>query len=131
MKVVANTSGSVTGNTTYRTNDRNFLDDYVQVMSKSNELAVSSTHKSWSQYMTLYSNHRYVSPTIDTQAFGNLLYENIINNVTTNEHLGREDAGSTAAYISRMVTLDDNLDAEDLRVYLTAFKPSCYNRLSC
>ena len=123
MKVVANTSGSVTGNTTYRTNDRNFLDDYVQVMSKSNELAVSSTHKSWSQYMTLHSNHRYVSPTIDTQAFGNLLYENIINNVTTNEHLGREDAGSTAAYISRMVTLDDNLDAEDLRVYLTAFKP--------
>ena len=123
MKVTANTSGSITGNTAFRLNDRNFFDDAVQVMSKSNEIAVSTTHKSWSQYMTLTSNHRFLSPTIDTQHFGNLLYENIINNTTTNEHLGREQAGSSAAYVSRVVTLDDNLDAEDLRVLLTAVKP--------
>ena len=121
MRVHANTSTGDTGNTQFRTNDRNYFVDEALVKSKSNDL----TGK-FKQYFTLSTKNSIVSPTIDTQSFSTLIYENLINNDTTNEHLTNE-GNALCKYISRVVTLDDGLDAEDLRVYLTAFKPGADN----
>ena len=60
--------------------------------------------------------------------------ENLINNSNTNEHLP-QTGNATAKYVSKVVTLDDGLDAEDLKVFLTATKPGAaeievYGRVS-
>ena len=120
MKVHANTASGDSGNTAFKTNNRNYFKDEVVVKSRSNDL----TGK-WKQYFTLDSGSNTVSPAIDTSSLGSLLYENIVDNDTTNEHLNTGNADSK--YVSRVVTLDDGLDAEDLRVFLTAFKPGADN----
>ena len=117
MYVHANTASGTTGNTQYRTNDRNYFKDEAVVKSKSNDLTGN-----WKQYFQFNTKSELVSPVVDTQAFSTLIYENLINNDTTNEHK-TAIGNASCKYISRVVTLDDGLDAEDLRVYLTAFKP--------
>ena len=121
MHVHANTSSGDSGNTQFRTNDRNYFKDEVVVKSKSNDL----TGK-WKQYFTLVTKDDNISPAVDTQQLSTLIYENLINNSTTNENQ-TGDGAANSKYISRVVTLDDGLDAEDLRVYLTAFKPGADN----
>jgi len=121
MYTHANTASGDTGNTQYRTNDRSYFKDNAVIKSKSNDL----TGK-FKQYFTLSTKNTIVSPTVDLSALSTLIYENIINNDTTNEHLTGQGS-ATCKYISRVVTLDDGLDAEDLRVYLTAFKPGADN----
>ena len=121
MYTHANTASGDTGNTQYRTNDRSYFKDNAVIKSKSNDL----TGK-FKQYFTLSTKNNIVSPTVDLSALSTLIYENIINNDTTNEHLTGQGS-ATCKYISRVVTLDDGLDAEDLRVYLTAFKPGADN----
>jgi hypothetical protein len=63
----------------------------------------------------------YVSPVLDLSASGVFLYENKVNNVSTNETLS--SGGLAAAkYITRKVTLATGMDATDLRVYFDAYK---------
>ena len=121
MHVHANTASGDSGNTQFRTNDRNYFKDEVVVKSKSNDL----TGK-WKQYFTLTTKDKDTSHAIDTQPLSTLLYENLINNSTTDENK-TGDGAANSKYISRVVTLEDGLDAEDLRVYLTAFKPGADN----
>ena len=45
-----------------------------------------------------------------------------INNISTNEYKG--EGSASARYITKSVTLADNQQAEDMKVYLTAYKPS-------
>ena len=121
MHVHANTASGDSGNTQFRTNDRNYFKDEVVVKSKSNDL----TGK-WKQYFTLSTKDNNISPAVDLQQLSTLIYENLINNSTTNEHK-TGDGAANSKYISRVVTLEDALDAEDLRVYVTAFKPGADN----
>jgi len=68
------------------------------------------------------TNNTRISPVIDSQTLGFNIYENQINNDATNQHITGQ-GNATCSYVSKTVTLDDGLDAEDLRVYVTAFKP--------
>jgi len=52
-----------------------------------------------------------------------LISINIINNVDTNEHL-TNTGEALAKYVSRTVTLADGLDAEDVKVFVTGYRPS-------
>jgi hypothetical protein len=70
----------------------------------------------------LSTSDAYLSPVIDLTRSGVILVGNIINNVTTNEttpHAGQ----AAAKYVTRLATLDANMDAEDIVVYVTAYRP--------
>jgi hypothetical protein len=54
---------------------------------------------------------------------GLLTTEFFVNNLNTNE-TNATGGSATARYISEVVTLEDGLDAEDLRVLVTGYKPS-------
>tara|TARA_A100001391_G_scaffold188364_1_gene158889 strand:- start:159 stop:1121 length:963 start_codon:yes stop_codon:yes gene_type:complete len=106
-----------------KTNDRNFPALPIRVASKSNEIASHSGNKSLRVKHFFSSDNRYVAPFVDTQSQSLLVYENILNNSTTNEYI--TGAGSAdAKYISRQITLGNDLDAEDLKVFVNAYKPA-------
>jgi len=78
--------------------------------------------KSYQLTGTLTTTTNVLSPAIDTKRISNISVENKINNVSTGE---TGAAGSALAkYISRQITLDDGQDAEDMKVYLTAYNPA-------
>ena len=109
-----------------RTNDRNYpitQGETLQIKSKSNEIDGTTINKSLTLRHFLTSRSKFTAPMIDLQSQGLLIYENVINNDITNEHLANE--GSTASkYVSRIVTLADGLDAEDIKVFVNAYRPA-------
>ena len=117
LYVHANTASGDTGNTQFRTNDRAYFSAEALIKSKSNDLTGQ-----FKTYFKMKTDAAKVSPMIDTQTLGFNIYENQINNDTTNEHITGKGS-ALASYVSKTVTLEEGLDAEDLRVYVTAFKP--------
>ena len=109
-----------------KTNDRTYpieQGETLQIKSKSNEIDGTDINKSLTLRHFLTSKSRYTAPSIDLQSQGILVYENVINNDVTNEHLA--DQGSAASkYVSRIVTLADGLDAEDIKVFVNAYRPA-------
>jgi hypothetical protein len=69
--------------------------------------------------MTTQSN--FVSPVIDLANKSTLFIENIINNDLTDEHTRYGNAFTK--YVGKRVILKDGQEAEDLKVYLTAYRP--------
>jgi hypothetical protein len=115
--------------------DTHFNDAEKRIFSTSNETALSAVNGSKKTMVlkaTLQSNNDYVSPIIDLSRANILAIENEINNDLTNE---QNTSGNAAMrYISKPITLQDGQDAEDLIVYMDAFKPvdseiSVYARL--
>ena len=114
-----------------KSNDRNYPQVDMKLMSKSNEIISNSGNKSLKVRHLLSSDSRHSSPMIDLQSQGLLLFENIIANnetsftanTTVGEHI--PNAGlATAKYVSRIVTLKEGLDAEDIKVFVNAYKPA-------
>ena len=103
-------------------NDRNYPAERIKVMSKTNEILNNSGNKSLSILQTLSADRISLSPAIDLQSQSLVIYENIINNTTTNEY--GASGSADAKYISRTVTLADGLDAEDLKIFVNAWKPA-------
>ena len=95
------------------------------VMSKSNELRYNTSgftdFKSTQFQATLTTVNPYVSPVIDLRRKSSYFIENLINNDTTNEQYTYGNALSK--YVSKTVILADGQDAEDLKVYVTGFRP--------
>ena len=95
------------------------------VKSRSNEWSADAGTRSFDLTVTLDSNQaatpRYGSPFIDLDLASVKMYKYDINNVTTNEDTTA--GSSTSKYISKIITLSDGMDAEDLKVYLTAYRP--------
>ena len=71
---------------------------------------------------TLTTETNTLSPAIDIKRISNISVENKINNDSTGETGASGNA--LARYISRQITLDDGQDAEDMKVYLTAYRPA-------
>ena len=63
------------------------------------------------------------SPVIDSERTSLFAINNLINNDATGE-ANTSGGNALARYITRTVTLADGQDAEDLKVYITAYKPS-------
>ena len=70
-------------------------------------------------------NNRH-SPAIDVGRLGIVSSEFFINNLNTNE-TSTTGGDATTRYISKVITLEDGLDAEDMRLLVTAYKPSVAN----
>jgi len=93
------------------------------VLSYSNRVAIGGFGANGSSTIvaTLRTNNDYVSPVVDISTKSMLLIENIINNDYTDEHTKKGNA--VAKYISRNIVLADGQEAEDIEVYVTAYRP--------
>jgi hypothetical protein len=96
----------------------------AEIRSKSNEISSYSGQKSLTLTATMSrtSASDKTSPVIDTSPISVVAIRNKINNSSTNETTRYGSA--LVKYISKTVTLADGLDAEDMKFYVTAYKPS-------
>lgn len=103
--------------------DTNFPEESIKIMSKSNEIKNNSGNKSVVVSHTIATKNRSLSPMIDFQAQGIKIFENSINNSSTDEYKTFKGE-SLAKYVSRTITLAQDLDAEDLKVFVNAYSPT-------
>ena len=94
-----------------------------KVLSYSNEIANIGGKKSSLLQTKITTRNANISPAIDVEKSTAYLINNLINNTATNE-TSNKGGDAEARYITRRVTLADNQNAEDLIVYLTAYKPA-------
>jgi hypothetical protein len=102
-------------------NDNEKFDKLRNIVSKSNEVADMSSAKSSRFNIILSSDNDYVSPVIDMTRKSSYVIENIINNDSTDEHTRYGNA--LTKYISRGITLEEGQDAEDIEIYVGAYRP--------
>lgn len=72
--------------------------------------------------VTMSTDNEYSSPLLRENDLNYFLYRYEINNTANNEN--KQYGSAKAKYISKKITLADGQDAEDIRVYLTAYKPA-------
>jgi hypothetical protein len=99
----------------------------VMLMSRTNEVALrnwSSTEKSKSSRLlyTIETTNDYSSPQIDYNATDVFFTRYLINNNSSNEHTSYGSALSK--HITKKITFANGRQAEDILVYLQAYKPS-------
>ena len=116
-----NTATGVSGNNAYQYDDTNRLPAPQYIKSRSNEIA-DGTGKSWKHTFTFKTSVDMLSPTIDDSVSNINRLQNLINDDVTNEYLPGEGS-ALAKYISKVVTLDEGLDAEDIKVFVTSTRP--------
>lgn len=103
------------------------LDSYPAIIaSRSNEVVNSAnlqanTAKSVSEVIHMVSENSYASPMIPLGGMVFDTYGPDINNDSTNEH--KNNGNARSKYISKRFDLTDAQAAEDLRVFLTAYRP--------
>lgn len=109
-------------NRSLKFNDNNYLIINETVLkSRSNEITDDSGTKSFALTINATSTSSHTSPLIDYGMSSVIAYEYFINNDSTNEI--RNYGNAESKYVTNKVELADGLDAEDIRVYLTAYKP--------
>lgn len=111
-------------------NDTRFDSVPTIIKSKTNEV-LDGTGDSFRLKIDLSNTYDGVadaSPIVDFGASTVMSYEYIINNIvddgTVNETDGDENGPASSKYISKQITLRDGFDAEDLRTYVTAYRPT-------
>ena len=106
--------------------EENFLaKNEKKVYSKTNEAALSAVSGSKKTYVirgTFTSTDSRISPVLQTSRSSAILIENVINNLSTDEH--KEVGSAEARHISIPIQLGKDQDAEDLKVYVQAYKPT-------
>ena len=103
-------------------NNSNYLNKFEAVIASKSLEIINGTGKSLNLPLALSSSYTTVSPTLDLQSSSILRYSNVINNDDARENT---IAGNTVSrYVSKIVTLNTGLAAEDLQVYLTAYQPT-------
>lgn len=107
-----------------------FINDYpAMIASKSNEVingaGLFSGSKSMEMQVEFASTNIYTSPFVKEENLDLFTYRFEINNSSYGEATSSGNALSKA--ISKKIVLAEGQDAEDLRVYLTAYKPANTN----
>jgi Domain of unknown function (DUF4815) len=95
------------------------------VKSKSNEISGTTLTKSLKVSLALSTGSVDVTPIVDINPSSIVVSRNIINNSDTGETTRYGE--NQAKYVSKRMTLADGLDAEDARVFMTAYKPTGTN----
>ena len=115
----ANRLGNFFGLTVRNNNE---LNEERQLLSRSQEVALLGGASSSQFRMSFSSTSDFVSPTIDTARTHSVYVQNLVNSDTTGE-TNPSDGNLINKYISRTITLGEDQDAEDLKVYITAYQP--------
>ena len=92
------------------------------LFSRSLEVSQLSNNRSMNVQVTMRTASNSVSPLLDTSRTHCVLIDNIINNDTAGETLPTHGL-LLNKYISKIVTLAEGQDAEDMQVILTAYRP--------
>lgn len=100
--------------------EREMLDYERLVYSRTNEINGGIT-KSLTVKTVLTNTNKYLSPVIDLARKSALVLKNIVNNDSNGEDTRYGNALSK--YISQPIVLADGQDAEDLKIYLSAYRP--------
>lgn len=120
-----------------RFSDTRLFDSYVEgnpdattafdveysLLSRSQEVELfGESNYSTDAKITMQSDSEYVSPILDLSRAHSIYVQNTINADATGEE---ESSGGNLlnTYISKTITLDDGQDAEDLIVFLSAYRP--------
>ena len=99
-----------------------FVNNQIIIASRSTEVIKMEGKKSFKLNAKLTSNSTVLSPTIDLLSGAALLSKtNIIGASAFGEH--KNNGNAKSKYVSKVVTLSEGNDAEDINVYLTAYKP--------
>jgi len=107
--------------------ESDFYDKTRYLLSRSNEVAQLSGNSSVELRGSLSSNTDFISPMLDLRERSLVAIRNLINADSSNEH---GDYGSALTrYITKTITLADGQEAEDLKVFITAYKPPRTNVL--
>lgn len=121
MQTTANTGTK--GNYFGLIDNNNYYFAEEQVLySRTNEIANLSGAPSNNVRATLRTTTDWVSPIVDLGRTHSIYIDNIVNSNTTGE-TSASGGGLINKYISRIVTLADGQDAEDLKVLITAYRP--------
>jgi hypothetical protein len=102
--------------------DTEVRDQEYTLLSRSNEIAQLGGNSSIQIKTTIVNNTTYISPVIDFSRCNAVFVRNLLNNDITGES---NTAGGNLInrYISKVITLADGQDAEDILVKLTAYRP--------
>ena len=99
--------------------ENDLRDETKAIFSFSNQ---GATGKSMLIKGTFRTEDPNVSPIVDKSRITGIVVENIINNDSTGEY--RDRGNSEVRYMTKPVVLGDGNEAEDIKVFLTAYKPS-------
>lgn len=100
-----------------------FFDKERIVASKSNEVSFMSSNKSMKIRARMTTDTDYLSPAIDTARYQELVIKNDIDKLSFDYEEFFNSGNTKSKYISKVVTLAQGQDAEDIQVILTAFRP--------
>lgn len=98
------------------------LGDDAVIKSKSNEIVGTSITKSFTADLLMSGSTTDISPIVDMNPSSVVLTRNLINNDYTGE-TGRFGSAK-AKYVSKRIALVDGMDAEDAKIFITAYKPN-------
>jgi hypothetical protein len=98
------------------------FDEEKAIFSRSNEIASLSSNYSNKIKTTLTTSTDYLSPVFDIGRSHSIVVDNLINANTVDE-AATQGGQLFNKYISKIVTLADYQDAEDMNVFLTAYRP--------
>jgi hypothetical protein len=109
--------------------EQEFIDKMRTIKSKSNRIAIDYSAEF---EVTFRSTSDYLTPAVDLRRKTGLFVENLINNDVTNEHTRYGNA--LTKYLSLNITLADGQDAEDIKVFVTGYRPvgtdiHCYTKI--
>lgn len=105
-------------------NDGYFFNTEQALLSRTNEIALLGGDRSNKARISMSTQTGYLSPVLDLNRTRSVYVDNIINaNTTYPGELAAVGGEITNKYISKVVTLDNGQDAEDMLVYLSAYRP--------
>lgn len=133
MKMATSTSARDSSYVRVNINNNTELGNPRYIISRANEANTSATsatmgtNKSVEFKYDIVSRNLVASPAIDLERLSFVSMHNLISSNTdigSSEDYVSFGGESLSRYITRTVTLADGQDAEDLRIYLTGYKPS-------
>lgn len=122
METYANGSITSSGYELIAPEETHYFNEEKVIYCKTNELLNFGTGVSNKIRVTFESNSEFVSPLFDLYSSHALIVSNLINANTTNED-AQSGGAALNKYISQIITLAEGQDAEDLNVFLSAYRP--------
>lgn len=95
----------------------------IHIFSRSNEITSFSGARTFVMRMSLENTKSYLdsSPMFDYDISSVHCFEYIVNNDATDET--ENEGAAQARYVSKVVSLADGLDSQDLKLWMTAYRP--------
>lgn len=94
----------------------------MALFSRSNEISQLSSNRSNKIRVSMQTTTNYLSPIFDLGKTQSIIVDNLINNDATGED-NPSGGNLFNKYISKIITLAEGQDAEDLKVFITGYRP--------